>query len=97
MNYKKERFQVAGVSHYSDDIMNNIAYENDDYSLSAKELSETYDVGDRVFEYSFDDCNASLVPEPTNEHDPNALRVEVNGILIGYFNGGGCTLVKNFL
>ena len=37
----------------------------------------------RVFEYSFDDCNASLVPEPTNEHDPNAVRVEVKGILIG--------------
>ena len=41
MNYKKEKFQVAGVSHYSDSIMKDIAYENDDYSLSAKELSET--------------------------------------------------------
>lgn len=97
MKNKKEKFQVAGVSHYSDDIMKNIAYENDDYSLSAKELSETYDVGDRVFEYSFDDCNASLVPEPTNEHDPNAIRVEVKGILIGYVKRGSCSHVKNLL
>lgn len=44
MNYKKEKFQVAGVSHYSDSIMKDIAYENDDYLLSVKELSETYDV-----------------------------------------------------
>ena len=97
MNYKKEKFQVAGVSHYSDSIMKDIAYVNDDYSLSVKELSETYDVGDRVFEYSFDDCNASLVPEPTNEHDPNAVRVEVKGILIGYVKRGSCSHVKNLL
>jgi len=97
MNYKKEKFQVAGVSHYSDSIMKDIAYENDDYLLSVKELSETYDVGDRVFEYSFDDCNASLVPEPTNEHDPNAVRVEVKGILIGYVKRGSCSHVKNLL
>lgn len=97
MNYKKEKFQVAGVSHYSYDIMKNIAYENDDYLLSAKELSETYDVGNRVFEYSFDDCNASLVPEPTNKYDPNAVRVEVKGILIGYVKRGSCSHVKNLL
>ena len=97
MNYKKEKFQVAGVSHYSDSIMKDIAYENDDYSLSVKELSETYDVGDRVFEYSFDDCNASLVPEPTNEHDQNAVRVEVKGVLIGYVKRGSCSHVKNLL
>ena len=97
MNYKKEKFQVAGVSHYADDIMRKISYENDDYSLSAKELSEIYDVGDRVFEYSFDDCNASLIPEPTNEHDPNAIRVEVKGILIGYIKRGSCSHVKNLL
>lgn len=97
MNYKKEKFQVAGVSHYSDDIMEKIAYENDDYSLSARELADIYDVGDRIFEYSFDDCNASLVPEPTNEHDPNAVRVEVNGILIGYIKRGSCSHVKNLL
>ena len=97
MNYKKEKFQIAGVSHYSDSIMKDIAYENDDYLLSVKELSETYDVGDRVFEYSFDDCNASLVPEPTNEHDPNAVRVEVKGILIGYVKRGSCSHVKNLL
>ena len=60
MNYKKEKFQVAGVSHYSDSIMKDIAYENDDYSLSVKELSETYDVGDRVFEYSFDHIEVEI-------------------------------------
>lgn len=97
MNYKKEKFQVAGVSHHVDDIMKNLVYENDGYSLSARELADTYSPYERVFEYSFDDCNASLVPEPTCEYDPNAVRVEVKGILIGYVKRGSCSHVKNLL
>lgn len=28
----------------------------------------------------------TLVPDPTNEHDPNAVRIEADGILIGHVN-----------
>ena len=97
MNWKKYRFEVAGVSHYVDDIKNKLSYENDDYSMTAKELSEMYDPGDRVFELSFDDGAADLVPEPTNEYDPNAVRVECGGVLIGYVKKGSCSRVKNLL
>lgn len=100
MNYKKERFKVAGISHYVNAIIENLAYENDEYSLSNHELINAHEYDDyytRIFEYSFDDCSASLVPEPTNEHDSNAVRVEVNGILIGYVKRGSCTHVKNLL
>ena len=100
MNYKKERFKVAGVSHYVNDIMENLAYENDEYSLSNRELIDAHEYDDyytRIFEYSFDDCNASLVPEPTCEYDSNAIRVEVKGILIGYVKHGSCTHFKNLL
>ncbi len=100
MNYKKERFKVTGISHYVNNIMDNLAYENDEYSLSNRELIEDHEYDDyytRIFEYSFDDCNASLVPEPTCEYDSNAIRVEVKGILIGYVKRGSCTHVKNLL
>ena len=30
------------------------------------------------------DVEAALVPEPENPHDPNAVRVEVDGELVGY-------------
>lgn len=97
MKWKKERFEIAGVSHYADNIKNELSYENDDYSMTAKELSESYDPGDRIFELSFNDGAAELVPEPTNEHDPNAVRVECGGVLIGYVKKGSCSRVKNLL
>lgn len=97
MSLKTEKFRVAGVSHYVNDIMNELSCENDDYSLRTSELAEIYDVGDRIFKYSFDDARAELVPEPTNEYDQNAIRVEVGGILIGYVKRGSCSHVKNLL
>lgn len=94
---KSEKFVIAGVSHYVDDIINNLVSDNPDYELSTKELIEQYDPGDRIFEYDFDDKNVALVPEPDNPHDPNAVRVEVRGILIGYIKAGSCSHVKNLL
>ena len=32
------------------------------------------------------DCTAVLRAEPTNPYDPNAIRVGVNGLLVGYLN-----------
>ena len=94
---KSEKFVIAGVSHYVDDIINNLVSDNPDYELSTKELIEQYDPGDRIFEYDFDDKDVALVPEPDNPHDPNAVRVEVRGILIGYIKAGSCSHVKNLL
>jgi HIRAN domain len=32
------------------------------------------------------ECFAELVPEPTNLHDPNAVRVDINGTCVGYLS-----------
>lgn len=97
MGAKSENFRIAGISHYVDNIVNNLATDNSDYELSSSELIEQYDAGDRIFEYDFDDKDVALVPEPENEHDPNAIRVEVRGVLIGYIKSGSCSHVKNLL
>lgn len=97
MAVKSENFKIAGVSHYIDNVMDKLSYPNPDYELSSKELTDSYDVGDRIFEYAFNTQNVALVPEPDNEHDPNAVRVEVKGILIGYIKSGSCSHVKNLL
>lgn len=34
------------------------------------------------------DCQAVLVPEPTNEYDPNAVAVQIEGQLVGYLSRG---------
>lgn len=35
---------------------------------------------------TFHECMAELVPEPTNEHDPNCIRVEIDGQLVGHLS-----------
>jgi HIRAN domain len=35
---------------------------------------------------TFYECVAVLVPEPTNPHDPHAVRIEVQGELVGYLS-----------
>jgi len=39
--------------------------------------------GDGDGEVRFE-ATAALVPEPSNPHDPNAVRVEIDGRLVGY-------------
>lgn len=78
---KTERIKVAGTSYYQNAIKK-IGEKNDDYSLSKKELREDFE-GERVFALSFDP-DLRLVPEPENENDKNAIRVEADGVKIGY-------------
>lgn len=35
-------------------------------------------------EFDYETSSVELIPEPENEHDPNAIKVLVNGIKIGY-------------
>ncbi len=97
MNYKTTRFKVTGMQYYEKDFFGKLAYENSDFDLKPSELADMYDIGDRIYQYCFNDVNAALVPEPENEADPNAVRVDVNGVKIGYIKRGACSQVKNLL
>ncbi len=97
MNYKTTRFKVTGMQYYEKDFFDKLAYENDDFDLKPSELADMYDVGDRIYQYCFNDVNAALVPETDSEADPNAVRVDVNGVKIGYIKRGACSQVKNLL
>lgn len=97
MGYKTTRFKVAGIQYYEKDFFDKLAYENDDFDLKPSELADIYDIGDRIYQYCFNDVNAALVPETDNEADPNAVRVDVNGVKVGYIKRGACSQVKNLL
>lgn len=97
MGYKTTRFKVSGMQYYENDFFDKLAYENDDFDLKPSELADIYDIGDRIYQYCFNDVNAALVPETDNEADPNAVRVDVNGVKIGYIKRGACSQVKNLL
>ena len=64
--------------------------------MSATEAIESYDYGDRVYEYEFY-AHPALVPEPDNPHDRNAIRVEADGVHIGYIKSGSTAHVRKLM
>ena len=93
---KAEKFKVAGVTYYEDNILS-IGEENEDYYLSNRELKELYSHGEKVRKYEFFPYKVELIPEPDNEYDSNAVRVEVDGEMVGHIKRGSCSRVKNLL
>ena len=96
MGKRTETFHVAGTSYREDAILS-LAEENDDYNLSKKELIDDGMEDERIYKYYFPTMHSELVPEPDNPHDPNAIKVLVNGVHIGYVKAGSCSHVKNLL
>lgn len=82
--YKRCAFKVAGISRRQRAIEGNLLTENYEYSLSKKELVDSGMLDERIYKYDPTVMDASLVPEPDNPKDPNAIKVFVNDVHIGY-------------
>lgn len=93
---KSESFILAGVRHYEDNIMS-LLRENVDFDRSKQELKDWY-MDHKVPEYvPKTDLQVVLEEEPTNQYDPNAVKVLMNGLTVGYIKSGSCTHVKNVI
>lgn len=77
------KFRVAGTYYREKDIYE-IMEENDDYHLGKKAIIDADMVGDMIYKYEIADLDADLIAEPDNPHDPNAIKVVVNDIIVGY-------------
>lgn len=88
---RQEEMRVAGTSYRRDNI-ESIAERNDDYTLPKKDLIEGFE--DKIYEYDGMEI-AHLVPEPTNEYDPDAIRIECEGVLIGYVPKGKTGYIRD--
>ena len=51
----------------------------------------------RVWQYKFTDAAGELVPEPTNEADPNAIMVVVDGQTVGYVPADQTAAVRSLI
>lgn len=94
--YIGENHFVAGTSYHRDELLE-LAHENEDYHLSKKELEEEYYGTDPIYQYEFFPDKVELVPEPTNEYDPNAIKVIVDGQHIGYIKKGLCNHIHKLI
>lgn len=91
-----ETHKVTGVSHYLDNI-SQLAFTNDDYELSKKEIVENGLDGDRIYQYEYYPKNIELVPEPDNAYDPKAIKVMIDGVHVGYIKAGSCSRIHNLI
>lgn len=95
--YKSYLFKVAGISRRQRDITDNLMTESYDYGLSKKELVEIGMIDERIYKYDPIMLDAELVPEPDNPKDPNAIKVIVDDILLGYVPADETEKVKKLL
>ena len=96
-SFKKYSFKVAGISRRQRAITDNLIPENYEYSLSKKELVDLGMIGERIYKYDPTVMDADLVPEPNNPKDPNAIKVLVNNVQIGYVPAEKTSVVKKLL
>ena len=94
---KRYTFRVAGISFREADVIDQLLTENDDYSMTKKELIEYGLIDTMIYKYDGLSTDVQIVPEPDNPHDPNALKVIVDGIHIGYVPAKEITTVKRIL
>lgn len=87
---------AAGVTHYTENLVS-LLCENDSYYLSKSDLADIYFAGDKVPRYSLGPCTAAFVPEDDNEYDPKAVRIELDGVLVGYVKKGSTAKVRSWL
>lgn len=89
-------YLVAGVSFREQDILE-MADESDEYAWSKKEIIDECYTNDKLWRYHWDPKQVELVPEPDNQYDPNAVKVMVDGVHIGYIKKGSCKHVLRLL
>lgn len=91
-----EKHHITGISHYMDNLMH-LAGENYEYDYSKRELIDNMLEGERIYQYEFEISKAELIEEPTNPYDPNAVKVVLDGLHVGYIKKGSCAHIKKLL
>ena len=82
-------FKVSGTHYHLDDV-NKLATKIQKYGMKPEKLISMGYAERRVYRYFYKN-------EPTNQHDPNAVKVLINDILVGYVPKEDCEAVKVFL
>ena len=96
LEIKIKKYKVTGMSYRLENLLS-LSLENEDYDLSKKLLIEKGYENERVYQYEFYPIKTELVPEPDNPHDPNAIKVIVDGVHVGYIKSGSCSHVHKLL
>lgn len=89
-------FYATGTAYYPDSFKK-ILKSNKEYKSFPGTIVKNGHAGKRIYEYLYLDTKAKLVPEPTNKHDKNAVKVCIAGKTVGYIKREETLAVKDIL
>ena len=90
-------YPVKGVFAHEDEIFHNLMEINPVYEYTKSELIESFMSDIPVYKWIPKQLPAELIPEPENKYDPNAIRVVIGGITIGYVPKESCIKVLEII
>lgn len=94
---EKITVKVVGTEYRNLESILSLVTPNPDYQLDKRAMVNKYPDGNVVYEYIFQEQEASFEFEPTNEYDPNAIKVVIRGIHVGYVKKGSCSRIRNLI
>ena len=95
-NTRKVSHGIVGTS-YREDAIWLLGKKNPDFELDKRGILKRWPQGETVYEYTFGQLKAELVPEPENPHDPKAIKVLIEGVHVGYIKAGSCARVHKLI
>lgn len=93
---KTHMHKIAGVTQYEKNILK-LAIENPEYRLNKKEIISRGLCETSIYQYKFSPEHTELIPEPTNQYDPNAIMVVIDGEHVGYIKAGSCSRILKLI
>lgn len=91
-----ESFSAVGMHYYSENI-GKLACRNEDWKRTAKNIISLGKTDKRIYRYNYIYKPVKLIPEPTNQHDKNAIIVQIAGEKVGYISRDENLHVKDIL
>lgn len=93
---KKQTFTVVGSSHRLEEV-EQLGTINPEYEMTRTDFLEKFGEGKTAYKYNFPTLSASLIPEPDNPADPDAIKVVADGHHVGYIHRAETTAVKVYM
>ena len=84
---RNESFEAVGIQYYHENI-HALSTENRQYKENADTIIANGKAGKKIFKYYYKEQPTTLVPEPTNELDCNAVMVMMADKKVGYISAG---------
>lgn len=94
--YVNTTAQVAGT-YYKKNEISSIMSGNRMYSLPNDVFIQKVEEGKRVYRFKYRRTTAFLIPEPTNPHDSNAIKVMIDNVHVGYIPSDLCSDFKRII